>query len=141
LWLKYNLLAEQRSRQLPRVFVEYPNLLYDWRREVDRVGRALAVDLSSKRDEEVTAFLSPDLRRQRAPVENGNAVSPPAVVRAYSLLSKAGRGAEFSASELEFLVAAHMRSSEARAAVEQFTQRFQPNSASQSALLAEDIAS
>jgi hypothetical protein len=141
LWLKYNLLAEQRSRELPRVFVEYPNLLSDWKREVNRVNSALAVDLSSKREEEVTAFLSPDLRRQRAPVDNGDSVSPPAVVRAYSLLSKAARDAAFSASELESLMAGHMRSSEARTAVEQFTQRFQPKSSPQSALVAEDIAS
>jgi hypothetical protein len=141
LWLKYSLLAEQRSRELPRVVVEYPNLLSDWKREVDRVGRALAVDLSARRDEDVAAFLSPALWRQRAPVDNADSVSPPAIVRAYALLSQAGRDAAFSGSELESLVAGHMGSSEARAAVEQFTQRFEPKSAPQSALVAEDIAS
>jgi len=33
LWLKYNLLAERHTRALPRLFVEYPNLLDNWRRE------------------------------------------------------------------------------------------------------------
>lgn len=141
LWLKYNLLAEQRSRDLPRVFVEYPNLLSDWKREVDRVRRALAVDLSPKREEDVDKFLSPDLRRQRVPVDNRNSVSPLAVVRAYSMLSKAGRDAAFSISEFESLVAGQMESSEARAAVEQFSQGYQPKSVPQSALVAEDIMS
>jgi hypothetical protein len=31
LWLKYSLLAERNTRGLPRVFVEYANLMDDWR--------------------------------------------------------------------------------------------------------------
>ena len=46
LWLKYNLLAERHTRALPRVFVEYPNLLDDWRREIKRISAALAIDLN-----------------------------------------------------------------------------------------------
>ena len=34
LWLKYNLLAERGSREFPRVFVEYSNMLHDWRRRL-----------------------------------------------------------------------------------------------------------
>jgi hypothetical protein len=65
-WLKYTLLAERGTRGMPRVFVEYANLLEDWRREVKRVSAALAIDLDT-RDEEGTVeeFLSPDLRHHR----------------------------------------------------------------------------
>ena len=64
LWLKYNLLAERNTRTVPRVFVEYPNLLDDWRREVKRISAALAIDLDAD-EGAIDEFLTPDLRRQR----------------------------------------------------------------------------
>ena len=48
-WLKYTLLAERDTRGVPRVFVEYANLLEDWRREVKRISAALEIDLSIQR--------------------------------------------------------------------------------------------
>lgn len=63
LWLKYNLLAERRTRGLPRVFVEYTNLLEDWRREVKRISVALDLDLHAEDDGAIEEFLSPSLRR------------------------------------------------------------------------------
>lgn len=65
LWLKYTLLAERDTRGVPRIFLDYANLLDDWRREVTRIATALAIDLSSRDDEAVDAFLKPDLRRER----------------------------------------------------------------------------
>lgn len=65
LWLKYNLLAERETRATPRVFVEYPNLLDDWRREVKRISAALGIDLDNRDEGEIDEFLTPDLRRQR----------------------------------------------------------------------------
>lgn len=41
LWLKFNLLAEAHTRDVPRVFVGYPNLLEDWRTEMKRISVAL----------------------------------------------------------------------------------------------------
>lgn len=43
-WLKYTLLAERDTRGLPRVFVDYANLLTDWRREVQRISLGLGLD-------------------------------------------------------------------------------------------------
>jgi hypothetical protein len=65
LWLKYTLLAEKRTRALPRVFVDYANLLDDWRREVKRISAALAIDLNTRDEDAIEGFLTPDLRRQR----------------------------------------------------------------------------
>ncbi|WP_006245473.1 sulfotransferase family protein [Mycolicibacterium tusciae] len=65
LWLKYNLLAERDTRGVPRVFVEYANLLEDWRTEVKRISAALPVELTIKDEGEIDEFLTPDLRRQR----------------------------------------------------------------------------
>jgi hypothetical protein len=124
LWLKYNSLADERSRRIPRVFVEYPNLLTNWKREVDRVARALDVDLSSRKEREITAFLSPDLRHQRLPTEVDFSLSTTSTQRVYRILSMASRDEGVPGSEIEKLVAAHMASSEAKTAVEQFSDRF-----------------
>jgi hypothetical protein len=124
LWAKYNWLAERRSREIPRVFVGYPNLLADWRREVERVARSLAMDLSATKDAEIEAFLCPDLRRQRA----DNALDDPStsIERVHTMLSRACRDEEFSKDEFEHLIAAHMRSDEAGRAIEQFAEQFSP---------------
>jgi hypothetical protein len=65
LWLKFNLLAERDTRALPRVFVEYANLLDDWRREVTRISAALGIDLNTRDEGAIEEFLTPDLHRQR----------------------------------------------------------------------------
>jgi hypothetical protein len=65
LWLKYTLLAERNTRDVPRVFVEYTNLLDDWRREIKRISSALAVDLNNQDEDAIDEFLRPDLHRQR----------------------------------------------------------------------------
>src|SRR6185437_1854577 len=71
LWLKYNLLAERDTRGIPRVFVEYPNLLDDWRREIKRISMALPIDLTTEDADAIEEFLTPDLRRQK----NGGSVT------------------------------------------------------------------
>ena len=65
LWLKANLLAERHTRTLPRVFVEFANLLDDWRREIERISAALAIDLNTRDESAIEEFLEQDLRRQR----------------------------------------------------------------------------
>lgn len=65
LWLKFNLLAERDTREVPRVFVEYANLLEDWRREVKRISLALGIDLDTRDEGAIEEFLTPDLHRQR----------------------------------------------------------------------------
>ncbi len=65
LWLKYSLLAERDTRSVPRVFVEYSNLMKDWRREVDRVSAALNIDLHYRDDSAIDEFLTPTLQRNR----------------------------------------------------------------------------
>ncbi len=65
LWLKYLLLAERDTRGLLRVFVEYANLLDDWRGGVKRISAALGIDLNTDDEGAIENFLKPDLRRQR----------------------------------------------------------------------------
>jgi len=72
-WLKYTLLAEKDTRGVPRVFVEYANLLEDWRREVKRISTALEIDLNARDEGAIDEFLTPDLRHHR----NGGPVPEP----------------------------------------------------------------
>ncbi len=65
LWLKYSLLAERHTRGVPRVFVEYANLLENWRREIKRISAALPIDLNTGNEGAVEEFLTPHLRRPR----------------------------------------------------------------------------
>jgi hypothetical protein len=65
LWLKYNLLAERHTRGIPRVFVEYSNLLDDWHLELKRIAATLGIDLSIRDDAAIGEFLKADLHRQR----------------------------------------------------------------------------
>ncbi|MCV7407880.1 sulfotransferase family protein [Mycobacterium marseillense] len=65
LWLKYNLLAERHTRGMPRVFVDYGNLLEDWHREVKRIAAALEIDLDTADESAIAEFLTAELRRQR----------------------------------------------------------------------------
>jgi hypothetical protein len=64
-WLKYSLLAERDTRGVPRVFVEYSNLLEDWRREIRRISTALDIDLDNHDEDAIDDFLRPDLRHHR----------------------------------------------------------------------------
>jgi hypothetical protein len=47
------------------VFVEYANLLDDWRREVKRISAVLGSDLNTQDEGAVGEFLTPDQRHQR----------------------------------------------------------------------------
>lgn len=64
-WLKYMLIAERSTRDVPRVFVQYRHLLSDWRGQIQRIARTLEVDLSAARARQVDDFLSPELRHHR----------------------------------------------------------------------------
>ena len=65
LWLKNCLLAEKYTRDVPRVFVDYANLLDDWRREVSRISAAVGFDFDARDEAAIDDFLAPTLRRQR----------------------------------------------------------------------------
>ncbi|VEG55265.1 Uncharacterised protein [Mycolicibacterium aurum] len=64
-WLKYTLLAEKDTRDVPRVIVDFGNLLDDWRREVKRISSALHLDLDRQDEAVIDDFLSPSLRHHR----------------------------------------------------------------------------
>jgi hypothetical protein len=65
LWLKGNLLTERQTRGVPRVFVDYANVLNNWRWEITRISRALEIDLNTLDEDAIEEFLTPDLRHQR----------------------------------------------------------------------------
>jgi len=110
LWLKYNLLSERNTRAVPRVFVEYTNLLGDWRREITRISAALKIDLSAADESAIDEFLTADLRRQRysGPVPEPFGAGWMAAV--YEVLGAAARDEPWNESALDRVFEAYSTS-------------------------------
>ncbi|WP_235435735.1 sulfotransferase family protein [Mycobacterium sp. EPa45] len=106
-WLKYSLLAERDTRDVPRVFVEYANLLEDWRLEVKRIATALNVDLDVRDEAAVDAFLTPELRHHRTRGEVTEPFGTDWIRTVYETLSTAARDEPWSPSELDCVYAAY----------------------------------
>jgi hypothetical protein len=66
-WLNVMLETERKTREIPRAFVRYEDLLADWERELRRAGEALGDPLLSgmerSRFPQVDEFVDPTLRR------------------------------------------------------------------------------
>lgn len=77
-WINVSLGTELATRDARRAFVRYEDLLRDWRREVTRVGRELALPpLSDPAPDGVAAvdeFVDPSLHRNRAGWDAGLAI-------------------------------------------------------------------
>jgi hypothetical protein len=99
LWLKYNLLAELGTRDVPRVYVEYGRFLQDWRREIRRVSALLPLELDAA--DGVDEFLEPDLRRE--PVGDGlrEPFGTDWISVTYEALEAAARDEHWDSSELD----------------------------------------
>ena len=95
LWLKYNLLAERRTRHLRRAFVGYEQLLADWPAAVARCAAAWDRPLSPDAAA-IDAFLSPSLDHQgRASAEVlGAGPVDRWIAAAHRWLQAAARGSE-----------------------------------------------
>ncbi|BBU20413.1 sulfotransferase family protein [Mycobacterium xenopi] len=101
LWLKNSLLAERYTRGLPRVFMEYGNLLHDWRREVARISKALNIDLNPN-EVAIDEFLAADECHQQA---DGSACPEPFgadwLTTTYRNLHRAAASETWSQDELD----------------------------------------
>lgn len=101
-WLKYNLLAEFHSRHLPRVFVDYSSLLGDWRLQVGRITRSLALDEAIEDGAAaIDAFLTRDLHTKKC---RGPIVEPfgyPWVSDTYTLLAGAAGDQPLDVAKLD----------------------------------------
>ncbi len=127
-WLKTNLLAERQSRALPRIFVEYSNLMRNWRTEVGRMSRALEIDLEVD-ESAIEAFLTPALHRQRHSGPITETFGYSWVTRVYSTFSAAAQDRSLDTPSLDEIYHAYrlnarafrlsMRSSTDQSSVEQ----------------------
>jgi hypothetical protein len=107
MWLKYNLLSERYSRQVPRVFTEYSNLLEDWRLQVARISRALELNLATDAAAAVDAFLTPELHRQRCAGPITEAFGYPWVSDTYAILGEAARDRPLDVARLDEIFRAY----------------------------------
>jgi hypothetical protein len=108
LWLRYSLLAERGTRGLPRVFVEYANLLEDWRREVKRISAALPFDLAPPRESgAIEEFLKPGLQHQRNCGPVTELFGTDWISSAYQTLGAAARDEPLDVSVLDHIFEAY----------------------------------
>src|ERR1700733_3230389 len=71
-WLRYMLAAERDTRDLPRCFAGYGQLMNDWRAVVDTVSDRLGIafpERSPAVEQEIDGFVRPDLRPHRHQVD------------------------------------------------------------------------
>ncbi|MUM19294.1 sulfotransferase family protein [Mycobacterium sp. CBMA271] len=125
LWLKFNLLAEANTRDVPRVFVGYANLLEDWRREMKRISVALGLNLDARDETAIEGFLETDLRRQRyrGPVTEPFGTDWMSV--AYETLCEAACDEPWDQSTLDNVFEAYRTSERGFRAMVEDSQRFQ----------------
>lgn len=109
-WLKYSLLAERDTRAVPRVFVEYANLLKDWRLEVKRISAALAIDLDIEDERAVDQFLTPDLRHHQTRGVVTEPFGTDWIGTVYETLAAAARDEPWDVSALDRVYAAYAAS-------------------------------
>ena len=125
LWLKYTLLAERHTRGLPRVFVEYANLLDDWRREVKRISAALAIDLNTRDEGAIEEFLGQDHRHQQHCGPMTEPFGTDWISTVYEALGAAARDEPWDGSALDRVFEAYRASEHGfRTALEDFHSRF-----------------
>lgn len=127
LWLKNNLLAERQSRGLPRVFVDYANLLGDWRREIARIASALSLDISLQHAAATDDFLKQDLRRQRHTGRISEVFGAPWLSQVYDALAAAARDEPLETALLDQVFDSFRASERAfRTALDDYRGRFAP---------------
>ena len=91
LWLKSNLLSERNSRSVPRVFVEYRNLMDDWRGEVERISAALSIGLSTANGGAIDEFLTSALRHKKHSGPVADRFGANWISKTYEILSAAAQ--------------------------------------------------
>lgn len=127
LWLKNNLLAERQSRGLPRVFVDYANLLGNWRREIARIASALSLELSLQHAAATDDFLQQDLRRQRHTGRISEVFGAPWLSQVYDALAAAARDEPLDTALLDQVFDSFRASERAfRTALDDYRGRFAP---------------
>ncbi len=103
LWLKCNILAERNTRSVPRVFVDYANLLDGWRREVKRISTTLPIELQTQDEDAIDEFLNPGLRRQRSCGPATDLFGTDWISTAYRALAEAAQDGPLDASTMDRL--------------------------------------
>jgi hypothetical protein len=103
LWVKYNLLAELKSRPYPRVFIGFGDLLADWRGEVARTARTLGLPLEPDAVA-IDGFLSAGLRHNRTAGDVWARPNRSEVGALYAMLRAAVQGVPVDAAECDTLL-------------------------------------
>lgn len=104
LWTSYMLAVERDTRGAPRIFVDYGDLLGDWRGVLDRIEAVMGRSLPNRTPEataEVETFLSKSHRHHEADAEALEQAGVwPGAAKTYAWLVAAARGASPSTAPL-----------------------------------------
>ena len=126
LWLKYNLLAERYSRPYRRVFVEYSNLISNWRHEIERISEKLALELHPDA-EQVDQFIVGKLHRQRSSGKPRDLFSQGWTGQVYAAFSAAARDEQLDEAMLDSVFSAFQSNEHMfRVSLDDFQKRFAP---------------
>jgi len=90
LWFKYTLLAMKNSQGFPRVIVNYDNFLSNWQTEILKISSKFNIELPNDRDQfetNLNAFISPDLRHNKATRKEAAQTLPAPILKLYTALS------------------------------------------------------
>lgn len=107
LWLKFNLLAEADTRDVPRVFVDYDSLVEDWRRELERISAALGIGLDVRDEAAIERFLKPKINVPRDDTPVANLAGSEWISEVYGAISAAARDQPVDQPELDRAFAAY----------------------------------
>lgn len=99
-WLRTNLLVERCTRSFSRVFIDYSNLMSDWRTEIARIARALSIDLTAD-EVAIDNFLTRDLHRQRRSESPGTTTDSDMITQLHAIFSHAARDGVIAATVLD----------------------------------------
>jgi hypothetical protein len=128
LWLKYSLLAERSSRTVHRVFVEYSNLLQDWRREVERISDGLAVDFSAADEGAIDRFVDHRLHHHKCSGRPTDLFGQSWTADVYAALSAAARDMPLNIQTFDAVFSAFAACERTfRVSLHEFQTRFGPS--------------
>lgn len=93
-WINVNLVAERRTRSLPRVWVRYEDLLSDWRAAATRIRDGLDLPFDDRllqgRPNAIDDFVDEGLRRHAPQWPEGEDALPPSLCEVAELVWNAG---------------------------------------------------
>lgn len=109
LWLRHLLDAERNTRSIPRVFVEYDELMRDWAVVANRISAALSFEWPTRAQavaDEITGFVRSELRHWKTDGDLSGLSGAPWFQNAWTLLQACSKDSERRDHEFDSITTA-----------------------------------